>query len=76
MTREQKLEAALRATFLRAEQIAVASFSETGKGGWTFNDQKWRAEDRDGFVIAKRARDLLGLPPYEYRGKEYPPGRA
>ena len=67
------LKAALKALFVDAEQAAVNGHTTFCDDGFQrFNDTIWRRQDPYVFKIAKRARDLLGLEPFEYESKNSP----
>lgn len=65
----------LEGLFRDAEEVAVNSYATWTGSGWVFNDQIWRKEDPAGFRWARRARVVLGLKPYRYRGPGHPEGR-
>ena len=65
---------ALLALFLDVEQVAVNSYATWTGEEWIFDDRIWQENEPEGFKIARRARRLLGLNPYRYRGQD-PPNR-
>ena len=74
MTKEiRALRNALRALFVSAEQTAVNGYTTYCDDGFQrFNDAIWRKNDPYDFKIAKRARGLLGLKPFNHCGKKSP----
>ena len=69
-----EIREALLALFLDAEQMAVNGYTTWTGEEWVFNDGIWRENEPEGFKIARRARRLLSLKSYRYRGQK-PPGK-
>lgn len=65
------LRRALLAMFIEAEQVAVTSYETCTYPGSVFNDAIWKKKEGSAFTIAKRARTVLGLPPFDYRDKRH-----
>lgn len=67
MTSPNELRRALLVLYLDVEEVAVASHETCTYPGGVFNDRIWREDEPEGFKIAKRARDALGLKAFKHR---------
>lgn len=67
IARERRLEIALLALFLEAEEMAVASYETCTYPGGAFNDAIWRKKEGTTFKRAVAARRLLHLRPFSHK---------